>query len=871
MVQWVWSDELGIPVRCIDKVTLWGRTTLEVIDGDGTVHHLSSDCIRSLEDVELAGISLQKNAAIMKLADHLARPDTLTAHLSPTLLSLPHQISHVERALSSDTTRLLIADEVGLGKTISAALILKELLNRDRIQRILILSPAGLVAQWILELRTHVGIEATPLFTGLSPTPNVGRIWTDHDIVITTHDAARPLQKRKGWSSTRIAEYNGARYEGIISAPWDVVIIDEAHRMPGATPGVARHALASALAGSAPHLLLLTGTPHQGKVDQFHRLVEFLDPDAFPNAEAVTRSQVERHLIRVDKKQAVDIDGKALFVERSTHLHVIPEEDRRENELTLESEMRDYIRLGYAKNRENRRGGHGFLMALFGRLVGSSTAALISALQRRKTALLGLDEHDDTNEQEEDNGEEGKFGFESPELMPDEINRLDSLIELGHSVISQGPDTKANALIRLMRNLERLEKNPDVKILIFTEFTATQSMIGKWLARHNISFATLNGSMGIEQRLESLREFKGDSRILISTEAGGEGLNLQFCHIVINYDLPWNPMRIEQRIGRVHRIGQEFPVTAYNMVLGGSTEARVMEVIEQKLEQIFSQLGVDKLSDVLDSSEVETDIDRLYRAAFEGDNDSAAIQAQELFDELLEKATIARSETIIEPTAYNLELIRERLSVPVSQWALMIDENSKGDIRHPSVASALKTVRQVAVGEPVSLIHLRDFQELDGWWTLWRISVIAADGEVSNSTMMPLFVGQDGGSFTTAGMRIWNNLLTKEPFCISSIHLDATTLSELQAKAEQFGASIHSSLWTQAEEEVQSELLRLERAQLAQAAAISRLGLAEVRQFRMAKLDKRTNELRNKIENKLPKGSRLEPLQIIRITESGVN
>ena len=158
MVQWVWSDELGIPVRCIDKVTLWGRTTLEVIDGDGTVHHLSSDCIRSLEDVELAGISLQKNAAIMKLADHLARPDTLTAHLSPTLLSLPHQISHVERALSSDTTRLLIADEVGLGKTISAALILKELLNRDRIQRILILSPAGLVAQWILELRTHVGI-----------------------------------------------------------------------------------------------------------------------------------------------------------------------------------------------------------------------------------------------------------------------------------------------------------------------------------------------------------------------------------------------------------------------------------------------------------------------------------------------------------------------------------------------------------------------------------------------------------------------------------------------------------------------------------------------------------------------------------------
>jgi ERCC4-related helicase len=864
MIEWVWSDDLEAPVRCIDEATLWGRTTLEVIDGDGIVHHVSAKRIRRLDEVEHPARSLQRSAAIMKLADHLARPDTLTAHLSPTLLPLPHQISHVERALSSPTTRLLIADEVGLGKTISAALILRELLNRERIQRILILVPAGLVAQWILELRTHVGIEAIPLFTGLSPTPNAARVWTDYDIVITTHDAARPVQKRKGWSAARLVEHNAARFEGAISAPWDAVIIDEAHRMPGATKGVARHALASALAGASPHLLLLTGTPHQGKADQFHRLVEFLDPNAFPTPESVTRSQVERHLIRVDKKQAVDMDGRALFVDRATHLHIIPEEDRRASERSLELEMRNYIRKGYAMDREDRRGGHGFLMALFGRLLGSSTASLLSALQRRRMALLDQNlNDDDTVGEDEDN--RGDIAFDSPELMPDELQWLNTLIGLARSVRVEGPDTKADSLIRLMRNLERLEKDPDVKMLIFTEFTATQTMLGEWLGRHGVSFVTLNGSMAIEQRLESLRAFKGESRVLISTEAGGEGLNLQFCHLVINYDLPWNPMRIEQRIGRVHRIGQQHRVTAYNMVLGGSTEARVLEVIEEKLEQIFTQLGVDKLSDVLDSSEVETDVDRLYRTAFESDDESAMEEAKNLFDDLLEKAVLARSETIIEPTAYDLDAIRERLSVPVLEWASMIDENSDGDIRHPSVISALSDVRPLALGESIPVIKLQGFPELDGWWTLWRIGVVTSDGEISRTIMMPLFVDGKGAAFTTAGGIIWDALLSNEPQHVSSLNLDESTQRTLRTQAEESGASVHASLWSETETEVQDELSRLELAHAAQAAAISHLGLVEVRQFRMSKLDDRTAQHRSRIESKNPQGSRLEQLQIVRI------
>ena len=891
MVVWMWSDDFEAPVRVVSSSTLWGVTTHEVIDGKGVIHHLAADRLRPLAEVEHGASELRSLACLLKLADHLARPDTLTAHLSPTLLPLPHQISHVQTALNSPTTRLLIADEVGLGKTISAGLILKELLERQQIKRVLILAPAGLVAQWILELRTHFQLEATPLFTGLSPTPNASRVWNEHDLVITTHDAARPQAGRRGWSDQRLAEYNAARFEGVTAAPWDMVVIDEAHRMPGATTGVARHALASTLAGVAPHLLLLTGTPHQGKADQFHRLVEFLDPTAFPTIEAVTRAQVERYLLRVDKKEAVDLDGRALFVERATHLHVIAKETRRLSERRLEVAMEAYIRDGWSREQEQRGGGHGFLMALFGRLLGSSTAALAGALEHRRAVLLQPPHSTEEAgwQADADHGEahgevEGSLDLvdgedadllgggllETPMRNPQELLELEGLIEHARAVRAEGPDTKARELVQLLRNLERLESDADLKAIVFTEFTATQRMLLDWLSSHGYPCTYLNGTMAIEERLEQLRTFREGARLLISTEAGGEGLNLQFCHIVVNYDLPWNPMRIEQRIGRVHRIGQTQPVTAYNLVLGGSTEARVMEVIQAKLDRILSVLGVDKLSDVLDTGDLETDIDRLYRTAFQSDDAAVERAAEQVFSSLLEQTERVRAETVIAPTTYDLEMIKTRLAVPVTDWIRAVAPDGGGDLSDQTVRAALEGLRAIAPGEPVPRHSLARFEADRGWWTVWRIGLIQRDGTPGMTTMMPLFLNEQEVGSITAGERMWNALVADAQSSFESTVFEAPTFDRLQAAAEVAGTRVHERLRSQAEELLGEEFARLERAHLAQAAAIERLGLPEVRAYRLRKLDEATERRRRLLEGQRPQGAKLDLLQAVYLTGNRV-
>ena len=223
-----------------------------------------------------------------------------------------------------------------------------------------------------------------------------------------------------------------------------------------------------------------------------------------------------------------------------------------------------------------------------------------------------------------------------------ERKEVELLLSAARRCEASGPDVKAEALLDRIQSLQRDESDPSLKILIFTEFVPTQTMLAEYLEPRGLSVVCLNGSMDLDQRQQVQRRFAGDAQILISTDAGGEGLNLQFCHVVVNLDLPWNPMKLEQRIGRVDRIGQRHIVRALNFALDGTVELRVREVLEEKLLRILEEFGVDKLADVLDSEEGGVPFEELFAQAIVAPEE-AERKAMELADEIRRSAEEARA------------------------------------------------------------------------------------------------------------------------------------------------------------------------------------------------------------------------------------
>ena len=252
--------------------------------------------------------------------------------------------------------------------------------------------------------------------------------------------------------------------------------------------------------------------------------------------------------------------------------------------------------------------------------------------------------------------------------MQNEKEEVKLLLDLARRCQAQGPDARAETLLDILYENQREENNPELKYLIFTEFVPTQNMLREFLEQHGFSVVCLNGSMDLEERRRVQRQFAEKARILVSTDAGGEGLNLQFAHIVINYDLPWNPMRIEQRIGRVDRIGQKLPVKAFNLIFEDSVELRVQEVLEEKLATILDEFGVDKTQDVLDSAESGAVFEKLYAQAILNPGDIEK-NIDRLIQEVREQAKqeiAGRSyygETVLDPT-----LAQQLSSHPLPFW-----------------------------------------------------------------------------------------------------------------------------------------------------------------------------------------------------------
>ncbi|MCK4305174.1 MAG: DEAD/DEAH box helicase [Candidatus Eisenbacteria sp.] len=451
---------------------------------------------------------------------------------------LEHQIRACLRVLREMKGRALLADEVGLGKTIEAGLILKEYLLRALVRNILILTPASLVTQWREELRHKFDL---PVHTYAR-----GDAWDEHPILIASIDTAKSLRNRRA----------------ITAAGFDMLVVDEAHRL--------RNHLTQAWkfidSLSLKYLLLLTATPVQNDLRELYNLITLLRPGVLGTHLSFRRKFVARGDKRLPKnthKLSQLLADVMIRTTRSNTSIRFPRRDVRTITLDLGAQERlfyeevsDFVRR-MATMDERQRGSLPWplLLVVLQKEIGSSPAAAIGTLKRAAAGRL--------------------------RGMRTELERL---LALGLRVERH---VKLEALMEIA--LQRAKQGD--KVLVFSQFRCTVEFLGEALRRCGLRVGLFHGSLTAAHKDAVVNAFRDDLEILISTEAGGEGRNLQFCRTVVNYDLPWNPMRVEQRIGRVHRIGQTRDVHIFNLSARGTLESYVLQVLQEKISMFNLVIG----------------------------------------------------------------------------------------------------------------------------------------------------------------------------------------------------------------------------------------------------------------------------------------
>jgi ERCC4-related helicase len=575
---------------------------------------------------------------------------------------LPHQIFAAHRVVSSPRRRFLLADEVGLGKTIEAGMIWQALAQRGQAKRTLIITPAGLTTQWQEEMQDKFGARFEIFnrdFLAVNP-----RIWDYKAAAIASIDALKRPERKRGLLENR---------------KWDLIIFDEAHRLSAMNYGSGKvektqnYRLAEEIRHKhySEALLLLTATPHQGEENhsRFKNLISLLEDNVdFSGLEerglfSGTGHSFKDLVIRTPKLAVTDAHGKKVFKGRQTHrlpFKMYADEAR------FYKAVADYIRDGYQMldrmNDPTNRRAAGFLLTTFQKLNASSTAAIRLALDRRLRRLRGdleaMAEHDDddgelVDERYEGEQEEQRVLYDDREILEGEIETLETLL-----AIKVKRDRKLDELLPLIDHIERESpRGIEEKVLIFTEYRETQCYLVRELEERygKGSVVVIHGGMKLERRGEAEQDVESiwepfaedgalvapstkrtsqrlfrdhaDVRFLVSTEAGGEGINLQFCHICVNYDLPWNPMRVEQRVGRVYRYGQDKVVQVYNFFNKGTIEDKVQAYFENRLEHAAEALVAvtgENREDIMGTlnGQLESEIDptKIYRRALvEGD------------------------------------------------------------------------------------------------------------------------------------------------------------------------------------------------------------------------------------------------------------
>ncbi len=577
---------------------------------------------------------------------HLANPAFATEISNIDLL--PHQrIAVYDHMLSRPRLRFLLADDAGAGKTIMAGLYMREMLSRRLLRRILIVTPAGLVGNWRRELLRLFSLPFQIVEGGdaRSGNPFIG---TDSDQVIVSVDTL---------ASPRVL---GRLKEDRVS-PYDLVIFDEAHKL-SADRGTDlrvrktdRYCLAEALAGvpgvdghwrlpwSANHVLLLTATPHMGKDYSYYALWRLLEPDVLSTPEAFDAYPAEhrrRRFIRRTKEEMVHLDGRPLYPTRISDTLTYQLTQGEISEQVLYDETTEYLRYVYNKAKLLNREAARLAMSVFQRRLASSTYALLRSFERRIEKLDRLiadvqdgkltfeqltlfqqriredadvleaktadDESPEADREENETAEDillqGVVAASLVDLLA-EREQVKRLLGLATKVHDQGQESKFERLREVLSE----PKFSGEKLIVFTEHRDTLTFLVRRLngMGYTGQVAQIHGGMHYTQREEEVERFRkpstgGGARFLICTDAAGEGINLQFCWLMINYDVPWNPARLEQRMGRIHRYLQKHdPVIILNLVSPSTREGKVLHTLLAKLEKIRKELHSDKVFDCI--------------------------------------------------------------------------------------------------------------------------------------------------------------------------------------------------------------------------------------------------------------------------------
>lgn len=518
----------------------WEETFLERYASDGP-----------WDNWEIAQLALESEQELaIPDFDGLQAPNHL-----PHLNILPHQLQTAQQVVENMHGKAILADEVGLGKTIEAGLILKEYMIRGLVKKALILVPASLVIQWVNELNEKFYIPAVA--------QKKAYMWTQYDVIVSSLDTA----KRKPHS------------EIIFSQNWDFIIIDEAHKLKNRK--TKNYEFVQQL--KKRFCLLLTATPIQNKLEEIFNLVSLLKPgylgniDEFhqefnskkrkPEDEAKLKTLIQNVMIR-NRRQETDLDWPTRHVKNI----FIP---------FSQAEKQIYEKITSAKKNDGLS-EHSLSLLTLQREICSSREALFFTLKK-------MIEQEKTSEQ-------------TKQFAAELIQDLQTIEE----------HAKAKKLVELIQEI-------DSKVIVFTEYRATQLYLQWYLKQHGITSVPFQGGFKRSKKDWMTQLFKNHAQVLIATEAGGEGINLQFCQHVVNYDLPWNPMRIEQRIGRIHRIGQEKDVYIYNFTIENTIEEHILKLLYEKIQLFENTIG--KLDEILAKLELTNLEDYVQHIFYESESD----------------------------------------------------------------------------------------------------------------------------------------------------------------------------------------------------------------------------------------------------------
>ncbi len=675
-----------------------------------------ADCLGRGELAERVPFSLRLQALYLRHAYRFdLRSGLSNARVEPKL----HQVFIAHRVTNKLQPRMILADEVGLGKTIEAGLILKELRARGLVDRVLIVCPASLQYQWQNELRSKFNEDFEIMNSAAAKYLGQGK--------------ENPFSRRDNLITSISFAQNEARASQIIETPWDLVIFDEAHRVRRSYQSANKvqvtlaYALADELKELVSGLLLLTATPMQLHPFELYSLVELVEPGLFrdfqdyerrrrdlPRLNALMKSLMEWTTLApqdltkqvaaaADLLQSVGVTpeavmeleqaDRAILIDALATRHPLADTmvrnrkseiggfagrkaqsvmvDLTDQELQLFEEIADYLRHEFDMAMANKQNAIGFLMVTYQKMLASSPYAVLESFRKRVVKLTKrlsvhgakklkssdplddlLDDLEDTEALEAVADAELSL---TDDLLLVEIHRLQELIL---KIEQLDGDSKAAQLLDALEDI--WSTMGDEKVVIFTAFRSTQTYLKRLIERdltangQPVKVAVFNGSMSVDQKEDAVRSFRDKHQVLIATEAGGEGRNLQFAHLIVNYDLPWNPMKVEQRIGRLDRIGQKKTVYIYNLACRKTVEERVLTVLTTRIRLFEESVG--SLDPILGT--IEDQLSRLVMIdkklfdeefrALEEDVERRTTKAQEnerlLGDFALDRASFRRDE-----------------------------------------------------------------------------------------------------------------------------------------------------------------------------------------------------------------------------------